>query len=447
MVNNTLRDLLYGHPGQLRYSHETKTWIFGRDFATVHELLQLGTFRPLLQGIGRLGGEPTVRQTAKSEEDRYGRSLSRSIALLIRAYPELAPAHPLLSVAHRVSEIVAAGVGKFDPAKGQLIAYGSVLSKELLHAGPSHVPLLAVPGGRCGEALRLARLQQQPHGWEWEDHCLEFFGPSEEVGWWAGKGAPILQVLFAELLDEETGASLLAVRLPGVTIILEACHEHWLMPSSGVGVDCTYAPSRVHVEPLFEVGPATCKSTGTHVDVAFNPWGHGQFAVVDDKGQWAVFGSPNIHSHARLRSHRLLHAGCIISSLWEEQLEEDEPFMEVDGWARILWAGSGSTILVCLRQQISTINMKSGTLADVKLPDTLGLSQSFHLDCLRCPLHPSWVFLLTTEQIIWIEVSALEDDTGMEPSKRAKVIHSTRHFRDQRDTTLYMKIIDDGGGV
>ncbi|KAF2427805.1 hypothetical protein EJ08DRAFT_332518 [Tothia fuscella] len=450
MVKSSLRELLYGHAGRAIYNEQYDDWSLGRDGKTFHQLPQLGKTKRLLKGTGDLAAEETVLDTARDEEDRYDRSLKRCIELLIRGYPELAPAHRLLGVEHRVSERIAKGVAKYDPAKGNLIAYGSVSNMHEDDDGHvSFVPLLALPGGRCGEALRLVRLEEQTHGWEkeYEGRELEPLSPSREVGWWVGKGAPILHIVFAESLDD-TGSDFLAVRLQGVTIILEPCYERRMIPPSGASLDRPYPPSRVHAKPVFEITPESSLS-GVHADVSFNPWDHEQFATVDDQGYWAIFGVDKVHKKGKLRQHELQGHGHSGKFDWEEGLEDEDIILEPDGWGRIFWAGSETTLVVCIRQQIVILDMETKTVTPVKLPELYGMRPGIHLDCLRCPGKPQWFFLLTTKQLIWFEVLDLDlNDAAVGRRKeKTKILHSTRHFRNPLDISLHLKVLVEDDNI
>jgi RNA polymerase I-specific transcription initiation factor RRN6 len=447
MVDDSMLDLKYGHFGPSAYDIEKRSWNFGRHIGDVHEIYLAGNFRPFLKATRPFDARESVRDEAEQQQQRYTRQLEFGVSNLVRTHPELAPARPLLSTLHRVSEAVSTTTAGYDPANGHVIAYGYVFADGYENR-KKRVHLLAVPGGRNGEALRLVRLRKQPYGWQPGGETLDLPSPVDEVGWWMGKGAPIQQICFAEPLREHDRTSLLAVRLSGCIVILNPRYHIGLVPPAGVSVDCIYPPSRVGADILFEITPS-CAHGGIHVDVSFNPWNHKEIAVIDHDGKWTVFRIDRLNKRSKFRVPTLIRTGHIKDQVFANvprDLLTEDAFRD-DGWARILWAGNSSSIIICTRLRIASFNFKSEIASELLLPSTKGLPNGCHLDLVRCPNRPHWVFLLTTEHILWVDVSELDDDLMDKRYNRARVILCTRHFRSPSDITLSMQVVDDLQGA
>jgi RNA polymerase I-specific transcription initiation factor RRN6 len=447
MVDDSILDLKYGHFGPSTYDTENSSWNFSRDLGRTHEIRVAGNFKPILKATRPWDAEGTVRDEAEQQQQRYTRQLEFGVSHLVRTHPELAPARELLSTLHRVSEAVSMAVAGYDPTNGRLIAHGYVFADG--HENHSkRVQLLAVPGGLNGDALRLVRLRKQSCGWPSGGSLLHSPSPVNEVGWWVGKGAPIKQICFAEPLRENDRTSMLAVRLSGCIIILNPRYHLNVVPPAGVSVDCIHPPSRIGANVMFEITPASFQGEA-FADVSFNPWDHKKFAVVDHNGKWAIFHIGRLDEKSKLRVPTLIRKGQI----------KDQPFTNVpgvlstedafrgDGWARILWSGNRHSIIICTRLHIASFNFINKITSELVLPRTQGLPRSCHLDLVRCPNRPHWIFLLTTEQLLWIDVSETVDDLTDNRSNRARVILCTRHFRSPSDITLSMEVIDDEEGA
>jgi RNA polymerase I-specific transcription initiation factor RRN6 len=448
MVDQALLDLKYGHFGHGVYSLRDHDWFWGRRGKTVFELRRLGSLQCLLQGTKSSTSNENVRAVARSRFEPYNRTLDRSITELITDYPELQPARGLFSTLHRASEAVTSSVAASEPAQGDLFKYGSITSNKR-NGHMTQLHLLALPGGSSGEALQLIRVR--PHQFTYfsgkkverkRSHLVDF-SPTNEVGWWVGKGAPILQICFSESINNGDGASSLAVRLPGTTVIIKPSYEKQALPPCGAVLDCAFPPSRILARPLFEVTPAQSR-TEIHADVAYNPWNHREFAIVDHCGRCAVFDIESIDfgpDVAKLRRRGTLAELMKSESTTDRQREDQQ-----DGWARVVWAGNTNTIIICTRRHIATFDTQSGAVAPINLPSTHGLPCGYHLDIARCPGHPDWMFLLTSEEIFWIQLSRSADSDTGQKSSRTKVLLRSRHFRNSRDFTLRMKLMDDSEG-
>jgi RNA polymerase I-specific transcription initiation factor RRN6 len=444
MVENSLPDLKYGHVGPSAYDLSKKGWLFGRGLGRVQKIHQSGTFKQLLRGTRPSEAEESVRNEAEKLQQPFHRQLNSGISDLVRTHPEVAPSSALLSTLHRVSEAVSAAVAKYDPAKGCLITHGTILANDQKDRDVE-IHVVAVPGGLNGEALRLVRLRTQPYGWPATTEHVSLPCPTDEVGWWVGKGAPIQQLCFAESLDKKDRTSLLAVRLPGCTVMFNPSYHSSAVPPAGFSVDCTYPPSRIGANIMFEITP-TSSRTGVHADVTFNPWSHKQFAVIDIDGKWAIFQVEHLNDYGKIRVPKSVRTGHIKDqpSIGVRQESPNKDLYKEDGWARILWAGNTNSIIICTRLRISSFTLDSGAPSEIGHFTSSG---ACHLDLVRCPNNPQWVFLLTTEQVVWIQVSAKTDELADEDSHQTQVILCTRHFRNPSDITLTMRVVNDDKGT
>jgi hypothetical protein len=280
-----LRSINYGHFGIPLYSPALKTWAFSRLVEGSARFVQLGNVEELAPGTGSAKQELFLRDEVDDREERYDVALESEIRQLVVCLPEVQPAELLIKPMVRLSEGIAHALAEHDPAAGDLLGIGNT-SRTLEH-GVDTIKLLAIPGGECGEALRLIRLHDQDYTFDDEiDFSID--EPTGEVGWWTGKGAPILQVRFAKILDKEEKNALLAVRLQGCIVMMYPRYRARPVPAPGIKLPTPPACSRIDSNVLFELSPRKAQGI-QYADVSFNPWNQREFAVIDQAGQWATF--------------------------------------------------------------------------------------------------------------------------------------------------------------
>ncbi|TKA67698.1 hypothetical protein B0A49_05875 [Cryomyces minteri] len=97
-----------------------------------------------------------------------------------------------------------------------------------------------------------------------------------------------------------------------------------------------------------------------------------------------------------------------------------------DGWARIVWIGNSHTLML-------------------KCPE-LGIARTAHwfLDLRSSPIHKDHVFILTSSNLFWLQVTTPEEKKNNNQSNAiAKVLLSWKHFRSDEDPSLRLSITAD----
>jgi hypothetical protein len=276
----------YGHFGIPFYDPILREWTFSKHGErTTTRFVQIGNVEQLAPATGTAVPTTYLRHTAEQTQRRYDRAMKREVRLLASMYPETQSAELTYAPLLRLSEGVAQALEEYDPAARELLDVGTLSWRT--EEGRESLHLLALPGGECGEALRLSRLRGQDYSVE-RDRTFEVAQATEETGWWTGKGAPILQICFSHAVEDAGKDALLAVRLQGCIIFMFPRYRATPVPAPGIELGDPPKASRIDPNILFELYPAQMQGIRS-ADVAFNPWNHREFATIDQAGQWTTF--------------------------------------------------------------------------------------------------------------------------------------------------------------
>ncbi|KAK5679179.1 hypothetical protein LTS10_008840 [Elasticomyces elasticus] len=401
MADSTSNDLPYGHFGEAIYDPDEEAWSFQREVETAYSLHLLGSARVVAESKdGHAPVDAQVIPLITSERHK------KEIKHLVERFPDVQPATALLGPLLRVSEAIESASARHDPLQGELLAIGTVPA-EALH---STLTLAAFPSGPTGGDMRLVQMQIQRHGWDdTKDAWIKVPTIHGMEAEWHGEGVPIQQICFAHAI--EGSDAFIAARMPTRTVVFRPA-----VRSRG--------PSAwaLDAKICFEV---SIQSTGAvpHADIVFNPWYTRQFGVVDQAGNWNVY---ELEGLASTKSKLVCRSG----------LPTGISRPVDDGWARIAWVGSPSTIAVCTRRQLDLYRIagqdsnKSNSIATMT-----SVGSSWYLALVQVPSHPTHLAVLTSTHILLYHVKA--DDTG---AIDAKTLLKLRHFRNPEDTTLTLAV-------
>lgn len=438
MAESLANDLNLGHFGEAVYHPESQQWLFNRKPGRRRVLQVLGPLKASIPPSIHCGDPPSL------DTSRPTRVLQTKTQNLIRSNPEVVPAFELLTPLARTSTAITSIVSNYDPAKGDLLAFGRATDVDIKR-GKGRVRIAAIPAGEAGEVLRLVQIREERRGWG-EDKSIWLEVPTldGESGWWGGEGAPIRQLCFAHSDDR---ATFLAVRLPTKTVIFRPLyHSSSVAPKSLPPYQ--FLPSRLNPYPVLSI---SINQTGgvPHADVAFNPWYQRQVAFVDQEGAWSVW---DIAGQQRKRldyTAECFKTGTLVPLKIEpeDDILEETPARE-DGWARILWVGDVNTIVACNRRQLALFDLRGdiGETMQLKCP-VLDMPRTVNwiLDMKRSPQNQHQFFVLTSSHIFLLEVQCLDDDNdGSEQGAGANTMLSWRHFRGIEDITLQLAIVREG---
>lgn len=373
-----------------------------------------------------------------------------NIKKLVHSFPELVPGVSGFHELAQESEAILKNVSRHDPAVSVLFAFGNANERRLGYrkslTKPKEVPIVALAGGSAGDAVRLILLRKEHLGWE-EDKSVtltNFLPQDQEQAWWFTKGGQIQQLCFAGV--NGTPNARLAVRYHGAITMLEPILHADAVPSRSFydhySRRAQYSKARLDANPVLTI---TTERTGgsPHADVSFNPWRTSQFAVIDERGHWTIW---ELKSSTRLMGQKVVDAGPsgFVSDEQTDSSEQNAENSSRDGWGAIIWAGDRSTIVVADRKTLTILSIENRTkrLHVPKLFEPKSADQI--IDMKRSPLNFSHVFLLTSTRVFWLNV-ALVDHSQRDGGLHAgiEILLSWVHFRDQRDTSLRLDVLDD----
>ena len=325
-----------------------------------------------------------------------------------------------------------------------LLAIG--MASDIDHDSRSQkIQIMAMAYGEAANVLRLIKPQVEALGWDGRRGTkLRSLNPiSSENGYWIGDGGPIQNITFAA--DMNGLSSWLAVQKSGCTTILRPTyHQFNASSASTTKIGKKYPPSRLNANPILEM---RMERTGgrSHVDVSFNPWYVRQFAVLDEQGYWSVWDI-----EGRRRKRVTFEASPKRSGHIHDDSSSDLSFKftsGTDGWGRILWAGSVSTLIVCDRHNLAVFDLKAAPKRLYSPPLVRPDSGEWILDVKRDPINLQHIFILTTRHLFWLNVIAAgEDYDELNGYVGARVLLSVRHFRNDEDDTAKLALLEENDG-
>ncbi|CAG8126948.1 unnamed protein product [Penicillium olsonii] len=412
--------LHYGHVGRAVYLPEEQAWTFTRSFSQVPSIQYTGvTNTSVLSPFPPAKPRPSQRVPERNLRHLIG-----------NAYPELAATWSSVRQ-EPLSRAITTTIERFDPESSSLFDIGYATDKRRYDKKLPPIPIAAAVSGECRNVISLRTL---------EDADLELHSPSHtamrapsigntETSEWSKCGAPIRQVHFARLLDEDP--IFMAARLLRSTTIFRPLYhfdpvpmhfpdETHLRPSNG------QRNSRLDANPILEISVA---QTGgySHADVTFNPWYQQQFGIVDTRGHWSVWEI----DQAKNSRQGYPTAGLVKTGILPPPLKRSRP--PLDGWASIEWIHEVGLIIVANRRDIMIYAFMDAQTAPRTVVLNMQKQSEWVLEVKRNPRNLSQFFVLTTNRILWFDMGNFgESDSNSYLHPRV----SWRHFRDPNDTTL-----------
>lgn len=401
MADKASDSLPYGHFAGGNYSLDNSEWHFGRSPATPSFLHALGPPEVIAKGTAKAG---KTHQRSSVDGGLQSRRREKQSKELSKWYPELQPALNPLTDFINVSETIEDARSQCDVARGRLVATGKIYDE----SKRGYVPALVSPCGPTGSDLRLVEGLRQRQGWD-EDRTgwIDTFSYSGRSGTWKGPGVTILSVSFAQPL--QGGEHYVAVRLHTETLILRP-----VLPKGA---------SNIKPNVVFSISIEETKGP-MHAHVAFNPWFTGQVAIVDEDGGWSVW-----ESGRRSYAIKKIKEG----SLGDETSRKQDLLLN-DGWARVNWVESASTICIATRRKLVLVDLEAAaentTAIDLDLKGGLG----WILDLGSTRSFNNNLFVVTSSHVVVLHIERSAD--GLLSSR---AIWKFRHHRNPEDVSLRLE--------
>jgi RNA polymerase I-specific transcription initiation factor RRN6 len=312
--------------------------------------------------------------------------------------------------------------------------------------GTRSIQIMGMVHGEAGNLLRLVKPRIEGLKWDSQhDTKLRSVNPiAGEECYWAGSGGAIQQITFGA--DGDGSTSWLAVLKEESITILRPVYRRVQTPSlTSIDVNGKVPPSRLNPNPILSLNTEQT-SAKSYTDVSFNPWYIRQFAVMDQQGYWSVW---DVEGQKRKRTTFKARPGR--SGHIQDDLPPGQGYASqdsLDGWGRVLWAGSVSTIIVCNRRSFSVFDLKAA-------PKRLHSPEIVHpnsidwiLDIKRSPVNLNQIFVLTTKQVFWLEIAEADENRDKQfGCVGAKILLSCQHFRNQEDETAKLELLGEMDGT
>lgn len=407
MADKASDGLPYGQLGRARYNLETKEWQSGR-LANDYCILRPVTAPSVISEAA--AKDTTDFESLHDRKDSRTRRREKQINSLVSACPELQPASDLLPELARLSEAVLNAEAQSNDNRSQLIALGEIYDESRRR----HVAALAFPCGPTGGDVRIVEGLRHLEGWDDDPSSgVETFRFVGDEAVWEGPGVGIRSIIFAQPL--ERGERYLAVRLHTETLVFRPVLRKHARPGQ----------SRLDMDLLYSIGIHGTGHT-SHADIAFNPWFTGQLAIIDQGGRWSLW-----ETGRKSRDAKKIKSCTPIS----KPQTKDKQILD-DGWNRVTWCESASTLCVATRRSLSLIDL------DVKdelepLPIELNLKGGIGwiLDLAWLSELASHLFVLTSSHINIYRIGRTSEGELV-----ARKILQVRHHRSPEDVTLSMRL-------
>ena len=402
----------YGHFGQATYNHNEQAWSFGRSHDTDRILQPIGN--PLVVA------EPNshVSDTKFSKDGREGpaRRRGNQIKALVKLHPEVQPASSLLPDLARVSEAVEESSFRYEPAKGNVFARGTIIDER---AG-REAQLVAFPTGPTGSDLRVMQVRKQRRGWhDVKDVYLKVPTISGEEAIWRGPGVPIQFVVFANPV--ESAQAYLAIRLITKTIIVRPRLRKGRLP---VGSRLDFS-SQLSLE-IDQTGGSP------HADVAFNPWNPRQLALLDQAGTWSVWEIDDKLARRPKKIHTM--------SMPSDDVKESKQFLD-RCWGRVTWISGRSLLAVCTRREVKIYGLWETTPVELEVLNA-GLSDlGWLLDMVSIPTRSDFLVVLTSVHIVVYHINVTKSH-----DLETRTVAQVRHYCNPDDITLQANMFTEADG-
>lgn len=414
MAEPTDNDLTYGHFGHCSYTTEDTAWLWKRRLAASYILQPLSTSRWLV----------TPNRPLSHDGTRSTRHVQKNIQSVAQRLPVLGPATHVAAALSRQSEHITLLTARHDPALGDLLAYGRINDFSTKRT----MSVVAFPVQASATMLRLMQVQPQKQGWEQNRSVwLDVPQIAGESGTWDAC-QPIRQVVFSHP-RESLLTRRLAVRTSLSVHILRAQLTKATTWDPVQGVYTRFHLSSVvtvHLGNLGGIAPA---------DVAFNPWYEKQFATTDQNGTWRVW---------EVRNGKPFQVASAATADQSIPSASDVHRVLDDGWGRITWAATSSTLLIASRRALAIYHIESKPMR-LAAPD-LGLDNTpnWILDMVKCPRHDTIVYLITSSELLCLHIQPVDDmDMDSYHSAGARVVARFTHFRDPEDVSLRLSTYED----
>ncbi|PNY27960.1 Uncharacterized protein TCAP_02105 [Tolypocladium capitatum] len=339
--------------------------------------------------------------------------------------------------------------------RGQLLAIGHMADMRH-HSTVKSMPLLAVATGESGQLLRLARIDESR--WQWggnKDAVLNLSVMDsvhqEEETMWASDCLPISRIKFATYFSQHNSIRWLLVQKSTSTAILQPEYHPSPVPKSSPGTKSRHQRSSyINPNPLLTL---YSHQTGgnAHSDMSVNPAVLGrppQLAVVDECGYWSVWNILGTWQVDKKTLHLTqVKCGHISEGILDAiptspdfpaerhgllrvgRSEVDETYRVPSGRTANLETITSPSqyVLMWSAERFEVADLESDTLLpklELLLP--VAARPDRILDVQRSPLDEDHVFVLTTRQVIWVDLHCRERLSEV-PSRPA-ILLSCSHF-------------------
>ncbi|ERT00060.1 uncharacterized protein SPSK_08379 [Sporothrix schenckii 1099-18] len=350
-----------------------------------------------------------------------------------------------------------------------LLSYGEIT--DMSGREPVARPALAMPTGQSGNALRIVQARAEDWGWSTDGSAtmkLTNIDPEDE-GHWCDNALTINQIKFTTGSTDYVHGTNNNTKRPLRWILVQTAAETIIFQPTLHGVpvqkkhcschDVVRGLTYITADPFIRI--ATSKTGGrAHCDVAFNPateTNPPQIAIIDEGGQWTIWNITGSRHTRKTGLLPFLHTRGTVSH--DPAAGPPVVTQDLGHLHRILWlpkvdedAPQSNTLLVNNATSVSTtaVEKPDGVLRTCNAVHSIGVD--IVLDVQVSPVNTAHVFVLTTTNVFWLDLSPLQaaraSGVSSTPSKSSKspkltqplLLLSCPHLRGPDDKTLKISV-------
>lgn len=450
------RALSYGHLGTASYDTLTREWSFlrrhsqqlhftaGEQYADQHTW---SSFELVEEATRNILTTPSNDQSWSEQHVRSGAGVQN---FFLRSIPDAAVILDDLPTSTYSSNLRLDTRAPVQPSAG-VLALGNARPQS--ESGERGRAILALPVGPGNETLRLLSFEagdmEIPNDSGSQDLCTIARITNRNTGYWRDLADGIVHISSANTLRD---TKFLVVKRSGTTILRSPSDNDSGNLSLDAGVyTSTSASKRTSFDPVPIVTiPFTRTGSQSQVHAAFNPKDQHLVAIVDTHGQWSVWEVTGMRAKSSRVSYRVHLKGSNRLIKAEKKLTFMKNSLLGIGWHRICWVqseeDSADHIVVCNRRNAAIFDQSGIFLNHLDMRLGPPSDRNLILDIRNSNRQPHHLFVLTTSRLM-VFGSTKADSREREQNQITKLVCSWDTFRDRKDFTLRMAILESSKGT
>jgi len=418
-----------GHTGAIHYNSAQMQWSFERTYHSTTAPRPICVPKKILNG-SNLPASTGVQQT-------YTRS--RSSRIISQSYPALLGSLKYYEPDILASLAVIRSHRIYDPLAGQQFDVGQSSSfPSRKGSNNQHIlPLLTV-GGEAGSVIRYSATRLQTfdcpvNGPSHQQLRFALSVPETQRGQWVESAAPIRQVVCSQ-------NDYFMIRTTRKITVLRAHPGANTIPPYHQFRGAVHNPlNQVAIIKVAEISLRDSYAA-EHSHAAFSPWNSRVILVLNTQGHWFLYtiiqdNSPECISGQVEAVFRLERSSLGLDDVASGPSQPKA--CPDDGWGRAVWVADHDTVAIAFRKRLSLCAL-TRTVEPTHIDVLVSGEEGWIIDIKSFGERLENLVVLTSTRLLCFKV---------ESNESYHLLICKRHFRDEEDLTMGLKVIPDSHGM